>query len=319
MLRERARNDVIRARTLVAGGVPESTVYARCRQGGPWQLLLPATVLLSSGRPSPDQLVVAGLLYAGTDAVVTGLEAARRHGVRRGPGPDGRLHLLVPHEQQPASARYVVIERTHRLPAAVVRDGIPLAPVARAVIDGARRLSVHGEATELLADAVQRRLCTVGQLWCEIEAAQRRGTAIPRAVLRDVGVGVRSAAERSARAVWRRSGLPEPWWNATVYDAAGRQLGIVDAWWDDIALAWEINSFTWHLGPQDYAREQAKTARFTAAGVAVLPTLPRRLTEDATAVLGELQDAYRHATARPRPSVRAARTGGGRAASIAAG
>ena len=38
------------------------------------------------------------------------------------------------------------------------------------------------------------------------------------------------------------------------------------AWWDDIALAWEINSFAWHLAPEDYAREQARTARFTGRG-----------------------------------------------------
>jgi hypothetical protein len=309
-LRAAARNDVIRAHTLVALGVPESTVYARCRPGGPWQLLLPATVLLSSGQPTPDQLVVAGLLYAGPGAVLTGIEAAHRHGVRRGPVLDGRVHVLVPHDQQPASARHVVIERTRRMPCAVVRRGVPLAPVARAVVDGARRLASPREATELLADAVQRGLCTVGQLASEVEAAQQRGTAVPRAILRDVSAGTRSVAERDAKAVWRRSGLPEPWWNASVYDAQGALLGIVDAWWDDVALAWEINSLAWHLNPQDYAREQAKTALFTAAGVPVLPTLPKRLGDDAAAVLRELQDAYRHAASRSRPQVRAVRCAG---------
>jgi hypothetical protein len=293
------------AHTLVSLGVPEATVYARCRPGGPWQLLLPATVLMSSGQPTPEQLTIAGLLYAGPDAVLTGIDAAHRHGVLRGPARDGHVHVLVPHDQQPASTRYVVIERTHRMPRAVVRGGVPLAPVARAVVDGARRLASPREATELLADAVQRGLCTVGQLASEVEAAQRRGTAIPRAILRDVSAGTRSVAERDAKAVWRRSGLPEPWWNASVYDAEGTLLGIVDAWWDDVAMAWEINSLAWHLHPQDYAREQAKTARFTAAGVAVLPTLPKRLAEDAAAVLHELHDAYRHAASRPRPEVRA--------------
>jgi hypothetical protein len=302
-----AWNDVIRAGTLVGAGVPESTVYARCRAGGPWQLLLPATVLLSNGQPSPDQLVVGGLLYAGRDAVVTGLVAARRHGIRRGPEPDGRLHLLVPHHHRRASAGYVVVERTHRMPAAVLRREIPLAPAPRAVVDGARRLASPRVATELLADAVQRGLCTVGELSSEVEAAQRRGTAIVRAVLRDVSGGVRSVAERDAKTVWRRSGLPEPWWNAAVYAQDGTFLGIADAWWNDVALAWEINSIAWHLQPQDYAREQSRTALFTAAGVPVLPTLAKRLTHDAVAVLRELQQAYRHAASRQRPPVRAVR------------
>src|SRR3712207_6847453 len=58
---------------------------------------------------------------------------------------------------------------------------------------------------------------------------------------------------------------------------------------------------------EDYAREQAKTARFTAAGVAILPTLPTRLLDDRAKVLRELRGAYEHAAARPRPLVRAAR------------
>src|SRR5690242_18523684 len=177
LLLARARIEVIKARALVEAGVPESTVYARCRPNGPWQLLLPGTVLLTSGKPTADQLVVASLLYAGPDAVVTGLEAARRHGVRRGPGSNGLVHVLVPHDQQPASARHVVIERTHRLPPPVIRTGVPLAPVARALVDGARRLSAPGDAAELFADAVQRGLCSIGQLWREVEEAQRRGTA----------------------------------------------------------------------------------------------------------------------------------------------
>jgi hypothetical protein len=46
-------DDVIETRVLVRIGVPESTVYRRCRANGPWQLLAPATVLLDNGVP-PD-------------------------------------------------------------------------------------------------------------------------------------------------------------------------------------------------------------------------------------------------------------------------
>ncbi len=297
---------VIRAGELVTLGVPESTVYQRCRPGGPWQLLLPATVLLHSGAPSPDQLVVSGLLYAGEGSLVTGLEACRRHGVQRGPSPHAELHLLVPHERQPRSTHHVVIERTRRMPDAVRRRGFPLAPAHRAAVDAARRMRSPREITELLADAVQRGLCTVAQLAAEVDASQRQGTAVPRRVLLDVSAGARSAAERDAMALWRRSGLPEPWWNAAVHDGTGQFLGVADAWWDDVGLAWEINSLTWHLAPEDYAREQARTARFTAAGVPVLPTLPTRLRSEASTVLNELRSAYHHAARRPRPDVHAA-------------
>jgi hypothetical protein len=99
--------------------------------------------------------------------------------------------------------------------------------------------------------------------------------------------------------------LPEPWWNARVHDAGGNLLGIADAWWDEVGLAWEINSFEWHLAPEDYAREQEKRARFAAAGVNVLPTLPRRLRTHGAQVLEELRKAYAASAARPRPAVRA--------------
>jgi hypothetical protein len=73
---------------------------------------------------------------------------------------------------------------------------------------------------------------------------------VPRWVLAEVGAGLRSAAERDAKPLWRRSRLPQPWWSVPVHDAHGRLLGIADAWFDDVALAWEINSYAWHLSPE---------------------------------------------------------------------
>lgn len=302
-IRAAAWHDVIAARTLIALGVPESTVYERCRDGGPWQRLLPGIVLLSTGHPTDEQVVVAALLHAGPDSMVTGLEACRRHGIRRGPSRRGALQLLIPHTRQLRNNTLVTLERSRRLPCPVVRAGIPLAPVARAVIDAARRLRSEREIAELVADAVQHRRCTVDQLAAELRACASRGSATPRRVLRGVSAGARSAAELDAQKLVRRSGLPEPWWNATVYDADGTLLGIADAWWDGVGLAWEINSFEWHLSPAAYARETEKDARFSAAGVPVLPTMPKRLRTDPDGVLAELRSAYAHAAARPRPAV----------------
>ncbi|MFB9385015.1 hypothetical protein ACFFTK_17860 [Pseudonocardia petroleophila] len=300
-----SRGGVITARALVALGVPESTVYHRCRDGGPWQRLAPGVLLLSTGQPTSDQLVVAALLHAGADAVLTGLEACRRHRIRRGPASGASLHLLVPHTRQVRNTWFLRIDRTRRLPHPVSRGGIPLAPVARAVADAARLLRSEREIAELISDAVQRNLCTVAQLVTELDAGGQHGSATPRRVLRDVRDGIRSAAELDAKKLWHRSGLPEPWWNAPVHDAAGRFLGIADAWWDDVALAWEINSYQWHLAPEDYAREQEKRARFTAAGAAILPTLPGRLRVQRREVTAELVASYRAAAARPRPPVTA--------------
>ena len=50
-----------------------------------------------------------------------------------------------------------------------------------------------------------------------------------------------------------------------MYDDRGRLLGIADAWFDEVALTWEINSYAWHLNPESYAREITRTADMTAA------------------------------------------------------
>jgi hypothetical protein len=165
-----ATRGVISARRLVELGVPESTVYRRCRSGGPWQLLLPAVILLTTGTPTRDQLVTGALSYAGDGALVTGLEACRRHGVRRGPPGDGEVHLLVPHDRHLRSTRFATVERTRRLPDPVVRGGFRLAPVDRAAVDAVRRMSEPGAVTELLSDAVQRGLCSVGALAQEVDS-----------------------------------------------------------------------------------------------------------------------------------------------------
>lgn len=307
LLRAAAADGVITAQALVALGVPESTIYHRCRDGGPWQRLAPGVILMTTGHPTTGQLVTASLLHGGPDAVLTGLEACRRHGVRRGPAPQPPMHVLVPHERQVRSSAHIQVERSRRMPPAVVRGGVPLAPVPRAVIDAARRLRDAREITELIADPVQRGLCTAAQLGIELAECGRRGSATPRRIVREVSAGIRSAAEADAKRLWQASGLPEPWWNAPVHDLQGRFLGTADAWFDEVALAWEINSLAWHLNPADYEREQERTARFVAAGVPVLPTQPARLRSDARAVLDELCGAYGHAASRSRPAVRATR------------
>ncbi len=154
---------------------------------------------------------------------------------------------------------------------------------------------------------MQRHLCTPAHLAAELREGSQRGSAIPRRVLADVSDGIRSTAERDAKRLLARSSLPEPWWNVEVRTLQGRLLGIADAWFDDVALAWEINSYAWHLLPQYYANEIKRTAGLTAEGVTVLPVLPTSLRDDGDRSLAELETAYAAAARRPRPAVVAIR------------
>jgi hypothetical protein len=311
-LRAAFPDGVATAKQLVEAGVPERTVYHRCLDGGPWQNPLPGIILLFSGRPTRRQSVLAAVLLGGPGAMVTGAEACRRHGLRRGPArlradedPVDEVHLLVPAARQLRSVGYLHVQRTKPLPEPVVRSGVPLAPLPRACIDAARRLATDAEIAEVLSDAVQRRLCSVAELLQELDASSRRHTAMPRRVLRSIAEGVRSAAELDAKRMWHRTGLPSPMWNVDVCTEQGVFLGRADCWLDDVAMVWEIESTEWHLSPEDHNRTVERAARFTAAGAVYIATKPSRIRTDRAGVVRLLRAAYAQAAARPRPRLRA--------------
>jgi hypothetical protein len=305
-LRAAFPSGVAAVRQLVAFGVSERTAYHRCLEGGPWRHLLPGIVLLADAEPSVAQLLRAALLLGGPDAMLTDLHACRLHGLRRGPvrraGPD-EVGILIPKTRQVRSVGFVHAQRTTRLPEAVVRGGFPVAPVDRACLDAARRTDSAAEITELLAEPVQRGLCTVAMLAAELVAGSRRGTAMPARVLADVAEGVRSAAERDAKRLWSRARLPEARWNVPVHRADGSLVGIADCWVDDVAMAWEIESSEWHLSPGAHDRTVVRAAEFVAAGAVYTATKPKRLRTEQQDVVRTLRETYACALARPRPAL----------------
>ena len=88
-----------------------------------------------------------------------------------------------------------------------------------------------------------------------------------------------------------------------LFDVLGRYIATPDAWCEEVAFAWEIDSLTHHVGYQDLATTMARNTRYTTAGVVVLQTLPARLRTEPGKVLAELQAAYEIARGRPRPDV----------------
>ncbi|GAA0933802.1 hypothetical protein GCM10009559_23780 [Pseudonocardia zijingensis] len=292
---------------LVALGLTRSTIAHRCRPGGPWRRLAPGVVKLENGPVTRSDRRRAALLHAGARAVLTGLDALELHGMERMPAPAGPVHVLVPGGRRRGGAGLALVERTHHLPLAVPGRW-PLAPVARAALDAARRLVVRDEVRAVLAEVVQRERCSPAELNAELELGSGRGARLAREVLAEIGDGVRSAAEANAREVALSSGLPAPWWNARLYDRTGRFIAMPDAWFDDVGLAWEIDSREFHLSPADHERTLARRSAMTAEGIVVLHTLPSGLRHRRDAV-DELRRTYASATRRPRPDVVAVPTG----------
>lgn len=302
-LYDASRHGVLHVQELERLGVARSTAARRCR-GGPWRRLLPGIVLLHNGEPSPRQRVEAALLYTGEAAMLTGVEACRRHGLR-GLDASPTVHALVPAGRQVSSSGFVVVERTHRLPPPVLHEGVPLAPAERAVLDAARRMRRLDPIRALIAESVQRGHCMPQDLCVELDAGSSRGAALPRLALREVSSGVRSVAEADARRLIRRSRLPEPMWNVPVHDTRGQRIARPDGWFDEVTLAWEIDSYAYHLAPAEYAQTMRRDTTMAAHGIVVIRTLPTRLRSDPRGVLAELTAAYGHARKRPRPAVTA--------------
>ncbi|MFI5563881.1 hypothetical protein ACIA2T_31740 [Amycolatopsis japonica] len=209
------------------------------------------------------------------------------------------VHLLVPLEHKVGSAGHVIVERTTRLPQPIMIDGVPLAPLVRAVLDSCRRLGSRQDVSALLADAVQR-WASLPELFAELDAGSSRGTAIPREALHRIADGARSAAEVDAMKVWRMTGLPEPLWNHELRDENGEYIATADGYFAAVGLAWEIDSYDFHFGKQQYAATVARNARYAAAGIVVLQTLPSRLRTEPKRVAAELVAAHRAALARNR-------------------
>lgn len=299
-----APGGVLSLHELTQLGVPGRTISSRCAQRGPWTRLLPGVVMLHSGTPTRSQLLDAALRYAGTDAMLTGVAAARLYGLRRLPNIDD-IHVLVSDRRQRLSVRPVVVERTTRLPDPRQCADFPVAPISRAVLDAARRTRNVDQVRAMLAEALQRGMTTTSELHRELDAGSDRGSALPRFVLRELRDGVRSPAEAWARSLIASSRIPTPRWNIRIYTESGLFLAMPDAWFDDVALAWEIDSYDFHLSPADYARTLARHAAMTAEEIIVVHTLPSRIHTEPRVVLAELEATYDQARCRPRPPLRA--------------
>ena len=296
---------VIRARELVRLGVPERTTYRRTQEDGPWTLLLPATIKLSNGTPTRRELEIAALVYAGPGAVLTGLGAARHHGIRRGDDPE-TVHVLVSNDRQITSAGHVIVERTRRLPKAVVRDGLPVAPLARCLMDHARRMKDLAAIAALFTEAVQRRMLTAEMLRAELDRASRKGTAAPRRVLAAVDDGVLSPAEFEAREFWNSiDDLPAISWNVTVYDERGRFVATVDGLVEELGFVWEIDSVEQHFATPEQVRETVERQRcLRAVGLHVLSTRPSQRRDDPDGVAADIHAGLEIARLLPPPRIR---------------
>jgi hypothetical protein len=294
-------------RELVAAGVPLSSITRRIGPGGRWQRLHPGVVLLHRGTPTWRQSAFGALALGGPDAVLSGSAALQVYGFRNVPATSDML-VLIPAARRRQSHGRTQIERTGRLPHPVMRRGLPVAPVARAVVDACRRTEDVTQVRELVAEAIQHHGLRLSALAEELRAAARQRTASLRRVLGEIHAGVRSAAEARARDVMQRQGFPEPLWNAELVSADGLVVARPDALWLQWLAAMEINSRRWHLSPADFEYTQNRQAFLVRHGVIVMTVTPARILEDEDGFVQDLWGLLRTAQNREVPLGWTART-----------
>ena len=280
--------DVVTRRQALAVGVTPSSL--RHRLGDSWQSLIPGVYLATTGTPTIIQQQMAAMLHAGRGSVITGPAALQQHRIR-GPAAD-LIDVLVPASRRRQDAAFARLHRTTRMPKRIWRFG-PLyyALPARAVADTVRDLTSLRDVRAIVADAVQRRACTVSDLSEELSKGPSVGSKLFREALTDVADGIHSAAEGDLKDLLAKSGLPMPLFNASIYDNDGTFIARPDAWWPEKGVAVEIDSHEWHLSPHDHTRTLERQRRLAKRGILVLPFTPREIRTQPADVINTIRHA----------------------------
>lgn len=280
-------------RQLRRGGVTNAQI--RWAIGRRWQLVLPGVVGVFTGRLDADQRLIAASLYAGRDALLTGPVGARIHGVT---SPWVRayplLTFLVPEHRTNRSSGFVTIRRTQRPDLRPVRlRGIEVASAARCIADAARLCRRDEDARALTISALQSRVTSEDRLYAELLAGPVRFSASVRAGIRQFQAGAWSISEVDLlRALASSSILPAAMPNPVLRLSTGGILPTPDAWVDEVGLAIQLHSRTYHARDQDWDGTVMGDGELGAAGVMVIGVTPQQLRRDPDAFVRRVERAY---------------------------
>ncbi|TXS35888.1 hypothetical protein [Streptomyces sp. OR43] len=306
-----ARQRVLSAAQLKAHGVSPTQAAEQCRTGGPWQQPLPGVFVLHPGPLSGRERLRSALLYAGRppaagrrtvpaqatgadpgygEAMITGLAALSLYGFAAAPPTlaTDRIDVLVPRVRRLRSARYVRLVRSSDLPRPEHVEGLPVAPVARALADAVAGLGDPHAVRRLLTEAVRGGHCEPAVVVGELNRAKVLDRPqVVNAVDSLLAEG-RALAEERLYDMVRTHGLPEPLWNVDLRLPGGPHLGAVDAYWPEEAVAVELDTRApRHSRLDDDHRRREHEAEWSAyaarrehlerLGVTVVHLTPRKL------------------------------------------
>ena len=259
----------------------------------------------------PDDIILAGWLWAGRDTVLTGARALARHGLsidsfdpitrfltgRDGRNREGNLGMEV--------------RRTRRLPRGSVRGDLVVSPVERALVDAARYKEAPPRDLEgWTISALQKRLTTPDRLDAEVTASGWLGLAPVTAGCAAFRRGAWSVPEASLiDLVEQDARLPRMVANRRLWDRSGRLIGRPDGYFVDVGVAVQVHSRRFHDGPDAEGRDRWVTTvegdtMFARHGIVVTGVTPTTLASDPSRFLDALVDVVNAHGGRPAPTVK---------------
>lgn len=291
-------------RQLLDCGLSKETV--RWNSGRKWRVLLPNTYLLQPESATVRQRHIAALLYAGPGSAITGLAAARFHGLRAGNRSEA-IEVVTPPSRRRRSVGYVTIRPSLLVDSACIERGpLRYVSVSRACVDTAAALRSTSAREALFIEASQKGLASLDELAEWIHRLRSRDAAGLHGALAAAASGAWSLPElRLLDLMATSSSLPEVWPNAKINDASGLPLLTPDAWFDDVAMAVLVHSRRHHSEADLWDNTVSRDAGLVMSGIVVAGVTPHQIDHEPGSVLSRIEATHAAASVRPRPNVTA--------------
>lgn len=253
-----------------------------------WRPLHPRVYLATDHRLTDEARVRAAVLWAGEDAVLSGVAAAWWHGTaERAPLVVG---VTVPRRRCPGPRPGVVVRRRTLDPADhAVRRGVALTAGPLTVLEAAVEMGSAGGV--FLDRALQRavRFPAVYAAYCRNLGAHGSATA---------GRLLVAAADRSASVAERLLARQLKEAGATGWRASHPAAGfLIDLAFPESRVAIEVDGWAWHMDAERTGRDKRRQNALVRHGWTVLRYTWHDLVERPQAVLGEIQHEVERARA----------------------
>ena len=280
-----------------------SAIAHRLRPDGPWRHVLPGVYVTTTGTVTPEQRAMAALLHAGPRSVITGPAAVRLH--RLDCAGLNEIDVLVSPKVRVQSTGFVRITHTKRMPKVFYKRRRLWWTMPCAVADAARGMRTLSDVRAVVATAVQKGQCTLEELIRELKDGPSAGSHFLRIALREIGDGIRSAAEADLKELIDGSDLEKPQYNMELYAQDGTFLGVADAWWQRPGVAGEVDSIQYHMSPEGYERTTMRRNHMQAYGINVQSFLPASVKSNGDVIIRNLRDAIESGRKNPPLAIRA--------------